>query len=348
MRIAVVNTHVPFTQGGAESHAANLVAALQAHGHAAELVSIPFNWRTPWSVLDHLMAARLLDLEEVNGKTIDQVIGLRFPAYHVRHPNKVLWIIHQYRSAYDFWDHEHCDLPQQEGGRAVRDSIRSLERRLFRECKSIYANSANVAQRLRRFCGETAKPLYHPPALAQLIAPANPEPYFLCPGRHERLKRQDFVLDSLALAKTPIQLIFAGSATSTEFAASLREKAERAGLANRIQWLGYVTDQALADLYAKAQAVVYAPLDEDYGYASLEAMLARKPVLTTAAAGGVLEFVDHETGWTTPDDPAAFATALDDAWANPKECAKRGGHGFERYRRANISWENVVATLLGK
>lgn len=345
MRIAVANTQVPFTQGGAEQHANNLLSALQRHGHEAELVNIPFNWRTPWSVLDHLMATRLLDLEEVNGKTIDRVIGLRFPAYHIRHPNKVLWIIHQYRSAYDFWDHPQADLPQQEGGKTVRDSIRFLERRLLSECKGIYANSRNVSNRLRRFCSHEATALYHPPALAHLLAPQESEPYFLCPGRIETMKRPDFVIKSLALTQQPVHIRFVGTATDPIFEKKLTQMVKELGLDDRVSWEGFVPEPRLVDLYGKSQAVVYSPIDEDYGYVSLEAALSHKPVLTTESSGGVLEFVNEDTGWVSKDSTHAFAQNLDEAWSQAKLCRRKGHNAFENYKSKKVSWDNVVQTL---
>jgi len=348
MRIAVANTQVPFTEGGAEQHANNLIKALQRHGHEAELVSIPSNWRDPWSVLDHLMATRLLDLEEVNGKTIDRVIGLRFPAYHIRHPEKLLWIIHQYRSAYDFWDHPQADLPKQEGGRSVRDSIRFLERRLLNECKAIYSNSQNVSNRLRRFCGHDGPPLYHPPSLAALLKPKEAEHYFLCPGRIESMKRQDFIIDSLVLTQSPVSIRFVGTATDPEFQKKLQSKVNEHGLGRRVSWEGFVSDAELADLYGRSQAVVYAPQDEDYGYVSLEAALSHKPVISTNAAGGVLEFVNEHTGWVSDDSPHAFAEALDEAWTQTKRCREKGENAFTNYQAKNIGWDQVVETLTQK
>ena len=41
----------------------------------------------------------------------------------------------------------------------------------------------------------------------------------------------------------------------------------------------------------EALGVIFPPLDEDYGYVTLEAMLAAKPVITCTDSGGPLEFV---------------------------------------------------------
>ncbi|MGB0370215.1 MAG: glycosyltransferase family 4 protein [Opitutales bacterium] len=346
MRVAVVNTHVPFTMGGAEAHADNLVKALEDCGHEVELVKIPFNWQSPWSVMDHLLATRMFDLERVNGKVIDRVIGLRFPAYHVRHPNKVLWIIHQYRSAFDFWEDPKADLAQQEGGRAVRDAIRSSERKLLAEAKAIYANSDNVRKRLHDFCLREAETLYHPPALADVLKPGEDSGYFLCPGRLDSMKRQDFVLQALAKCKQSISLKFVGSTGSEKYAKDLIQSARRLKVADCIEWCGYVSKEELSELYAHARAIVYAPQDEDYGYVALESQIAAKPVLTTDDSGGVLEFVNDSNGWVASFNPEQFAENLDEAWSDPDKCKRLGEAGNAAYRSHDMTWAAVVDRLV--
>jgi len=96
---------VPFIRGGAEVHAEGLRNALCEFGHKAEILAIPFKWYPPEKILDHMLACRLMDISEVAGTPVDLVVGLKFPAYLISHPNKVLWILHQHRTAYELWDH---------------------------------------------------------------------------------------------------------------------------------------------------------------------------------------------------------------------------------------------------
>jgi hypothetical protein len=105
MRILITTTQVPFIRGGAEVHAEGLRDALRRFGHEAEILAIPFKWYPPEKILDHMLACQLLDVTEVAGTPVDRVIGLKFPAYLIPHPNKVLWILHQHRTAYELWDH---------------------------------------------------------------------------------------------------------------------------------------------------------------------------------------------------------------------------------------------------
>src|SRR6185369_9522660 len=106
MRVAVLNNWAPFVAGGAEHLADALVRKLAEYGHEAMLVRLPFAWQPPAKVLDHMLAARCLRLPNV-----DRAVCLKFPAWFVPHENKVLWLVHQFRQAYDLWGTPYQDLP---------------------------------------------------------------------------------------------------------------------------------------------------------------------------------------------------------------------------------------------
>ncbi|MBC8646553.1 MAG: glycosyltransferase family 1 protein, partial [Thermoanaerobaculia bacterium] len=91
----------PFFAGGAERHVRRLTEELTARGVEADLVTMPLIERDRFDLIRSALAWRSLDLSEVGGKRVDAVIATRFPSYAVRHPNKVVWLIHQYRQAYD-------------------------------------------------------------------------------------------------------------------------------------------------------------------------------------------------------------------------------------------------------
>ncbi len=81
--VLICTTQVPFTTGGAEAHVAGLLRALIAAGYNAEVVALPFKWYPPSEIMHSALAWRLLDLSEANGKPVDLVIGMKFPAYLV-------------------------------------------------------------------------------------------------------------------------------------------------------------------------------------------------------------------------------------------------------------------------
>src|SRR5256714_7010321 len=161
MRILIATTHVPFIRGGAEAHAEGLRDALSASGHEAEIVAIPFKWYPPEKILEHMLACRLIDLTEVSGTPVDLLIGLKFPAYLIPHPRKVLWILHQFRTAYELWDHPLGDLIFQPDGAQVRDAIWQADRPLIPQAETVFANSGNVAARRKNFLNIEATPRFH-------------------------------------------------------------------------------------------------------------------------------------------------------------------------------------------
>ena len=347
MRILIVTTQVPFCFGGAELLTQGLRDALQHEGHEVETVSIPFKWYPPEQILDNLLACRLLDLTESNGVPIDRVIGLKFPAYHVKHPNKTLWVLHQHRSAFDFWENKYCDLVTFPEGRQIRDATDHLERQLLTEADNIFTISHNVTQRLEKFCGISGSTLYHPPPCAESFFCEPAEDYFFYPSRLTVMKRQELVVEALAHTRNPVRVRFAGAQNEPPYKQKLQALAKKLKVADRISWLGHVTHEEKLRNYTRARAIIYPPTDEDYGYVTLEAMLSSKPVITCADSGGPLEFVeDGVTGLIAEPTPEAFAQSMDRAWSDGGFAKKAGQAGREKYDDLGISWKKVVEALL--
>lgn len=347
MRVGILTVQVPFIQGGAELHARSLQAALRTAGHDAEIISVPFKWFPPDRIAPQMLAARLLDVTESSGMSIDRVIGLKFPAYLIEHPNKVLWILHQHRSAYDLWGHGLGDLHGQPGGEAAMQAIREADKRSIPHARRIFTNSRRVSERLLCYSGIDSQALYHPPPLAERYVCAEPEDFLLMPSRINDTKRQMLVVQALFHVRTDVRVRIVGR---SEGGGKLEELTALAAKlpAGRVCFDGAVDDDEKIRLYARCLAVVFVPFDEDYGYVTLEAMLAGKAVLTCADSGGVLEFaVDGETALVSEPDPVAVAEAMDRIWADRAFARRLGEQGRARYEQLGISWNTVVETLLG-
>ena len=102
-RICICVNRVPFAYGGAEMLVESLRDELVARDHEVEVVALPFAWGTRTQLLKSAMAWRMIDLTSAGGKRIDLVIATRFPSYAVKHPNKVVWLIHQMRQVTTSW-----------------------------------------------------------------------------------------------------------------------------------------------------------------------------------------------------------------------------------------------------
>lgn len=347
MRIVLLTMQMPFIRGGAEIMAEQLQQALRKKGHEVETIAIPFRHYPPEKILDHIMACRLLDASEFCGNKIDLVIGLKFPAYLIPHPNKVMWLLHQHRSAYDLHGSTMDDMSRFPNGQEVRHAIINADRRFIPECKQIFTIAQNVSNRLKQYCDIDSTALYHPPSNAHKYYRAQAASYLLFPSRVNAIKRQRLVLEALAIAKEPIRIKFLGAADNSSYLLEMQQLAEKLNIASQVEWLGSVDENTKIDLYAKSTAVVFPPLDEDYGYVTLEAMLSGKAVLTCTDSGGPLEFVtDRVNGLVVEPTPKALAAGMDLCWRDPDGVEKWGERGLARYHEMNISWDNVIERLL--
>ncbi|MGL6278869.1 MAG: glycosyltransferase family 4 protein, partial [Gaiella sp.] len=163
MRIAVCRPQVPFARGGAEIFTDTLVDELRARGHEADVVSVPFKWYPGARVLTQAFLWRMLDLDEVDGRSVDLVIATKFPSYVVRHPEKRVWLVHQFRQAYELDRTELGQFGETPEERAIRRKVQALDRTALGEATRLFATSGNVAGRLERSTGLRAEVLAHPP-----------------------------------------------------------------------------------------------------------------------------------------------------------------------------------------
>jgi len=340
--ILVCEAQVPFVHGGAESHVRELTRELAARGYDAELVSVPFKWYPKEEILPHAAAWRLLDLSESNGRSIDLVIASKFPTYFVRHPRKVAWLIHQYRAAYELCGTLYSDFGHNERDVGLRDTLIRLDTEMLGECRHVFANAQNTANRVRKYNGIAADALYHPPRLAPRLAAGPYGDYILSVGRLESVKRVDLLVSAMARVDRPIRMVVAGDGTQR---ASVERAAADAGVADRVDFLGTVDDDRLVDLYRGALAVAYPPYDEDFGYVTLEAFLSRKPVITATDSGGPNEFVvDGVNGFVRAPAPEAFADAINDLARDRRRAASLGQAGYDRAR--TVTWDGVIEKLV--
>ena len=337
-RVLVCTAQVPFASGGAERHAEGLVREIVASGHEAEQVRLPFKWYPRAEILTSALAWRLLDLSEVDGKRVDLVIPMKFPSYLVRHENKVVWLIHQFRQAYDRFGTGESDFTASPEDTRWRELIAETDRTGLTEARKIFTNARNTADRLARFNGIEAEALYHPPPLAGRYRTEVAQGFALAAGRLDAWKRVDLAIGAAAAGK--FRLVIAGDGADR---ARLEALARKSGA--DVRFTGRVSDDELLGLYATSSVVIFPPADEDYGYIALEAFLSKKPVVTCTDSGGPLEFVvDGENGRVVAPEAAALGSAVAALLANEKKASEFGERGFERVR--DIRWDHAVQALL--
>jgi len=343
--ICVVTSDVPMVHGGHRVIADSLVTALQQAGCEAGVVYTAQN--RFGRQLSAYLSTRLMDVGMTgDGKTVDGVISMRFPAFAVKHPNHICWLNHRMREYYDLWSDFYDSIGSFKN--RVKESIRRKliwmadDYFLRHHVKKMFAQSETIRDRLRQWGGIEAEVLY-PPAPVRPYRHEGYENYIFCVSRLSPLKRVDILVKAFYhIRDKNLRCVIAGEGPEGE---KLEKMIEAKGLGGRVKLLGLIDDGQLVDHLSRCRAVFYGPKSEDYGLVTLEAYESRKPVVTLSDSGGPTELVrDGETGFICPVSPEAVAAKLDILAAGADQAAALGEEGHRS--TAHINWKTVVSRFL--
>jgi glycosyltransferase involved in cell wall biosynthesis len=323
-------------EGGAEALYEGLLKNLKETSHEVEEVEVVIDETTFDSILESYLKCYDLDLGDY-----DLIISTKAPTHMVRHRNHVSYLFHTIRVFYDRFESE---FEPSEERLSQRNLIHSLDKFGLHpdRVKKHLSIGFTPYQRLRHadpFWADIDFEVLHPPTpLSGFKRPRAAEHVFL-PGRLHRWKRVDLLIRAFKHVKADIPLMIAGTG---EDEPSLRALAADDP---RVQFLGRVSTEQLFDLYAGAVVVPFLPIDEDYGYITIEAFLSRKPVITCTDSGEPTFFVkDFETGFIVEPKPEAIADKIDYLVNHPKLAADMGERGY--LRASQISWNSVLHGIL--
>lgn len=125
----------------------------------------------------------------------------------------------------------------------------------------------------------------------------------------------------------------------------LRGVAEEAGVADRVDFRGQVSREAVPALLRSADLVACAPWYEPFGIVPLEAMACGAPVVASAVGGMRDTVVDGVTGaHVPPRDPETLAVTIRQLLAAPEARAAMGSEAARRARR--YAWSRVAGETL--
>lgn len=381
MKIAVVGpSPVPFTIGGAENLMWGLCDSINQYTeHQAELIKIPVKELSFWDLIDSYYSFYVLDLSH-----FDMVITSKYPSWMVRHNNNICYMMHTLRGLYDTYHLMGQPEEVKRGCAPIDNLLNYMENNVYTEAleeffhmlyqikedTSIpqdyfcfpgplirkvvhYMDSCALQQRgVRKYCaisntvknrteyfpqGVDVQTIYPPTTLTDCSC--GEYKYVFMISRLDAPKRIDLLIQAMKYVKSDIKLLIAGTGPER---VKLEKLADGDG---RINFLGFVRDEEVEQYYANSLVIPYFPYDEDYGYITIEAMLHKKPVITTIDAGGPTEFVKNdETGFVVPLDVKKIAEKIDYLASNPTEAKRLGENGYKLVN--DITWESVVEKLL--
>lgn len=345
MKIIICAVQVPFTKGGAEVNSETLYKEMLKRGYDVDFINIPFKWYPPQQIVKSALAWRMLDLTEYDGKKIDLAICTKFPSYMIKHPNKVAWIFHQHRPAYDLKDTIYDDIKNYHEGESFRQMIINMDNSVLKELRKIYTNSKTVSRRLKKYNNTDSEPLYPPLKDEEKYYCKSYGDYIFAVSRLDSLKRIDLLIKAMEHVKSDVRCKIAGTGPVMKDLVDLTKKLK---LINKVEFLGYVDDEKLYDLYANALTVYFAPFNEDYGYVTIESFRSKKSVITLNDSGGPLELIENGiNGFITHSDPKEIANKIDLLYEDKSLAERMGNDGDIKIGKLNITWDNVIKKLVG-
>jgi glycosyltransferase involved in cell wall biosynthesis len=342
MRIAVVTSSPPLTEGGHMVMARALVASFRARGDVADIVVTPQNRFGRQAAA--YVATWLTDLGMSQGGPIDQVISLRYPSYAVRHPNHVCWLNHTMREYYDLWPRFSGGLSQ---AGIVKERIRkgliqTADRYLLtRNVRRLFVLSKTVQDRMRHWPELKSTVLYPPPPPRAYRCDEYGD-YVFVVSRLTPLKRVDLVLHALATPEgRGIRVVVGGDG---EARGALETLVADLGLRDRVSFAGALAEDQLVEHLARCRVVCFPPVQEDYGFVTVEAFASRKPVITCTDSGGPAELVtDGERGYVCSPTPESVGHALRRSMDDRDGAERMGGRALEYV--SGMTWSAAVETL---
>ena len=172
-----------------------------------------------------------------------------------------------------------------------RAYLRRWDLRSTARVDQVIAISNNVAAKIEQIYGRTAQVIYPPVSVDKFHLADTLQPYYLMVSALVPYKRIDLAIDAFNALKLPLKIAGDGP---------LRKYLQRRAQSN-IEFLGWVDDRKLAQLYCQCQALIF-PGDEDFGIVPLEAQASGRPVIGYGR-GGLLETVvglDSSSSGSTP------------------------------------------------
>ena len=385
MKIAIVApSPVPYTIGGAEYLFQEMHNAINnLTNHQCELIKLPVKEDSFWNLIDSYYSFFMLDLSHFDlvistkypswmvqhrNHTVYLIHHLRglFDTYHfcneplkvpesfrVGQIKEILRILETQNPARADVEElfgklselrkdrlNHDPLTFKFPGPFIREIIRYLDRfALAHERVKRYLTMSETVRRREDYFPREADVLIIPPPPPHKTFRSTGWKYLFTASRLDNPKRIGLMIKAMQHVHHAIPLKIAGAGPEEKQLKIL------AGDDRRIEFLGFVPDNKMEELYADSLAVLFTPYEEDYGFITLEAMMSRKPVISTIDSGGPIEFItDNQTGYIVDPDPEKIAAKINLLFQNKNDAIRMGQNAYNRVKM--ITWDKFVSELL--
>lgn len=169
---------------------------------------------------------------------------------------------------------------------------------------------------------------------------------FIYVGRLERLKRIDFILDSLKLFKDKgysFKFFVVGKGQELK---RLKKRCKKLGLTeNQVVFTGFVAEEDFPLLYSRADLLLFPSLYDNFGLVKVEAASFDTPGLFIEGSCAGYGVTHGENGFLSKDTTFDFANAIENA---VKDKAKLREIGVNAGKDLYISWEDCTKQFVNR
>ncbi len=384
MRIAIVApSPVPFTLGGAEMLFLGMQNSINKYtSHQCELLKIPIKENSFWELIDTYYKFYQLDLSYfdmvISTKYPSWMLKHSNHTVYMVHHLRGLFDTYKFcNEAYSVAPKLRTGLVEEiinliQNGRKNENTVNKVFEKLFelkkeqkkynketfkfpgpfiREIIHFFDEYALAPERVNRYLAmsnnvkkradyfpDVQVDVNYPPSKIENFE-CNNYSYLFTASRLDGPKRIDLLVKAMSYVPHNVKLKIVGTGPEEE---KLKKMAEND---HRIEFLGFVGEDELVELYSDSLAVLFVPFDEDYGLITIEGMMSKKPIITAKDSGGSLEFVkDSETGYIVEPEPQKIAEKINYLIENPDIARKMGNTAYQSIK--GITWKNFASHLV--
>jgi glycosyltransferase involved in cell wall biosynthesis len=266
------------------------------------------------------------------------------PSHWIRKSNeRVIWYCHTpLRDVYDLYNYRLSlkKLHQKPVHIIGSKAVKILDQGVVKNIEKIVTNSYNTRSRIIKYYGRHDTTVLGGGVEYENYEKGSDGKYFLYPSRISPNKRQDYAIRAFNHFKRQVKgykLIIAGAVSEDKFYQNYYKKL--VALANGVGYVEIITDASdkrLAHLYSNCTAVLFTPLNEDYGLVPIEGMASYKPVIAVNEGGTRETIEDRKTGILT-NSIEEMGNAMKEVAENPSFAAELGRNGRDRVVK-HYSW----------
>lgn len=175
------------------------------------------------------------------------------------------------------------------GGMLINHIMRPIDFAVSQRPDVMVANSENIRRRIAKFYRRDSVVIYPPVDIEPFLkVKKQVGDYYIYFGRLDPGKRIDLLIEACNQLKAPFKII--GRGKGAEF-----EKLKKIA-GPTIEFLGFVPDDQMIPLIARAKALLLSSEDEDFGITPIEAQAAGTPVVALRAGGYLETVIEGKTG----------------------------------------------------